>query len=110
MLLVESSELGSRGEKSKVVAAIIYTNIQRVALDLLVFLPRISIQSSPSEPPRRHSSLVAVLSLSSLPLLLCSDLLLTNPPMSEENPCRRLNVTPNSLHILLGCHPLYFLL
>jgi hypothetical protein len=108
MLLVESSELDSSGEKRKVVAAIIY--IQRVALDLLVFLPRISIQSSPSEPPRRHLSLVAVLLLSSLPLLLCSDLLLTNPPMSEENPCRRLNVTPNSLHILLGCHPLYFLL
>ena len=40
--------------------------------------------------------------LSLLPLLLSFDVLLANPPMSEENLCRRLNVNPNSLHIFSG--------
>jgi hypothetical protein len=56
-------------------------------------------------------SLVAKLSLSLLPLPLSSGALPTaNLPMPEDNLCRRLNATPNSLHILLGRHPLYFLL
>ena len=77
--------------------------------DLLVFFPRTSIQFSSSEPPHRHSSLVSPLSLS-LPLLLSSDALLAKPPMSEEYSLRRLNLMSNCLHILLGRHPLYFLL
>jgi len=77
--------------------------------DLLVFFPRTSIHFSSSEPPRRHSLLVMPLSLS-LPLLLSPDMLLANPPIPDEYSCRRLNLTPNSLQILLGCHPLYFLL
>ena len=77
--------------------------------DLLVFFPRTSIHFPSSEPPHRHSSLVSPLSLS-LPLLLSSDALLANPPMSEEYSCRRLNYMSISLHILLGRHPLYFLL
>jgi len=78
-------------------------------IDLLVFFPRTSIHLSSSEPPNRHSLLVSPLSLS-LPLLLSSDVLLANPPMSEEYSWQRLNLIPNSLHILLGHHPLYFLL
>ncbi len=77
--------------------------------DLLVFFPRTSIQLSSSEPPHRHSSLVSPLSLL-LPLLLSSDALLAKPPMSEEYSLRRLNLMSNCLHILLGRHPLYFLL
>ena len=77
--------------------------------DLLVFFPRTSIHFSSSEPPHRHSLLVSPLSLS-LPLLLSSDALLANPPMSEEYSWRHLNLISNSLHILLGRHPLYFLL
>ena len=61
------------------------TSSNLVALVLLVFLPLISIQSSPSEPLHRQSSLVAELTLSSLPLLLSSNALLTNPPMSKKN-------------------------
>ena len=77
--------------------------------DLLVFFPRTSIHFSSSEPPHRHSSLVSPLSLS-LPLLLSSDALLAKPPMSEEYSLRRLHLMSNCLHILLGRHPLYFLL
>ena len=77
--------------------------------DLLVFFPRTSIHFPSSEPPHRHSLLVSPLSLL-LPLLLSSDALLANPPMSEEYSWRRLNLMSNSLHILLGRHPLYFLL
>ena len=77
--------------------------------DLLVFFPRTSIHFPSSEPPHRHSSLVSPLSLL-LPLLLSSDALLANPPMSEEYLWRRLNLMSISLHILLGRHPLYFLL
>ena len=50
-----------------------------VALFLFVFLSRISIQSSPSEPLHRHLSQIATLLLSSLPLLLSSDALLAKP-------------------------------
>ena len=77
--------------------------------DLLVFFPHTSIHFSSSEPPHRHSSLVSPLSLS-LPLLLSSDALLAKPPMSEEYSLRRLHLMSNCLHILLGRHPLYFLL
>ena len=77
--------------------------------DLLVFFPRTSIHFPSSEPPHRHSSLVSPLSLS-LSLLLSSDALLANPPMFVVYSWRRLNLMSNSLHILLGRHPLYFLL
>ena len=84
-------------------------SLKLVALSLLVFFPHTSIHVSSSEPPRSLLLLVVPLSLS-LPLLLSSDMLLANPPISEEYSCRRLNLIPNSLQILLGCHPLYFLL
>ena len=77
--------------------------------DLLVFFPRTSIHFPSSEPPYRHSSLVSPLSLL-LSLLLSSDALLANPPMFVVYSWRRLNLMSNSLHILLGRHPLYFLL
>ncbi len=77
-------------------------------IDLLVFTPRPSIHFSSSEPPHRHSSLVSPLLLS-LPLLLSSDALLANLHMSEEYSWRHLNLIPNSLHILLGRQPFYFL-
>ena len=77
--------------------------------DMLVFFPRTSIHFPSSEPPHRHSLLVSPLSLS-LPLLLSSDALLANPPMSKEYSLRCLNLMSISLHILLEHHPLYFLL
>ena len=81
-----------------------------LALGLLVFLPFIRIHFSSSEPTNRHSLLVAELLLLLLLLPLSSDALLAKPPMSNKNYCQHLNVTSNSLHILLGCQPLYFML
>ena len=83
--------------------------VDLIVLTLLVFFPRTSIHFSSSEPPRHHSLLVVPLSLL-LPLLLSPDTLLANPPISKEYSYRRLNLTLNSLQILLGRHPLYFLL
>ena len=55
------------------------TSSNLVAFVLLVLLPHISIQSSPSKPLHRQSLLVAALLLSLLPLLLSSDVLLAKP-------------------------------
>ena len=74
---------------------------------VLAFLLHTSIHCSLSKPPHCQLVLLAAkLALSLLLLLLSSDALLANPPILVESSCLNSNVTPVSLHILLGLHPL----